>query len=105
MSATEALKNDLLQNLENKIKDKTAVVGVVGHGYVGLPFAVEKAKVGFHVIGIEQNPRRADQVNKGDNYIGDLHDEELRELVGSGLITAVTSFDGIGDMDVIVVCV
>ena len=77
------------------------VVGVVGLGYVGLPFAVEKAKVGFHVVGVEQNPRRADQVNRGENYIGDVIDEELSDLVGKGLIRAVTSFDAVGDMDVI----
>jgi len=45
-----------LLTLSEKIKDRTAIVGVVGLGYVGLPFAVEKAKVGFRVVGIEQNP-------------------------------------------------
>ena len=50
------------QQLLDKITNRTAKVGVVGLGYVGLPFAVEKAKVGFHVTGIEQNPLRADQV-------------------------------------------
>ncbi len=81
------------------------MVGVVGLGYVGLPFAVEKAKVGFRVLGIEQNPRRAEQVNQGDNYIGDVKDEELKQVVSSGHLQAVSSFDCVAEMDVIVICV
>jgi len=96
---------DLLAALKAKIANKTALVGVVGLGYVGLPFAVEKAKVGFHVLGIEQNPRRADQVNAGVNYIGDVHDDELTEVVKNGFVTAETNFGRIAEMDVIVICV
>lgn len=96
---------DLLQTLKAKIADKTALVGVVGLGYVGLPFAVEKAKVGFNVLGIEQNPLRSEKVNRGENYIGDVHDEELTELVQKGLIHSVTNYDSVADMDVIVICV
>lgn len=105
MSQAPSMTTDHFATLKSRIADKTALVGVVGLGYVGLPFAVEKAKVGFHVLGIEQNPRRADQVNAGDNYIGDVHDEELRDLVSQRLITAETSFDRVPEMDVIVICV
>ncbi len=91
--------------LLRKVRDRTAVVGVVGLGYVGLPFAVEKAKVGFRVLGIEQNPARAAQVNAGENYIGDVQDEELRDLVARGLIRADMDFARIPEMDVIVICV
>lgn len=94
-------KTDLLR----KIEDRTAVVGVVGLGYVGLPFAVEKAKAGFRVIGVEQNPIRAEKVNRGENYIGDVKDEELRESVTKGLIHAGTDFQRVPEMDVIVICV
>ncbi|WP_038055487.1 hypothetical protein [Thermus amyloliquefaciens] len=82
----------ILEELKLKIATRQAVVGVVGLGYVGLPFAVEKAKVGFRVIGVEQNPRRAEKVNRGENYIPDVHDEELRELVAQGLLRAETNF-------------
>ncbi|MEW6273919.1 MAG: nucleotide sugar dehydrogenase [Bacillota bacterium] len=88
-----------------KIKSKSAIVGVVGLGYVGLPFAVEKAKIGFRVFGIEQNPTRAEKVNRGENYISDVKDEELRELVRMGKLSAVTHFDRVPEMDVIVICV
>jgi len=97
--------SDIKHSLLKKIEDGTALIGVVGLGYVGLPFAVEKAKVGFSVIGIEQNPLRADKVNRAENYIGDVDDAELEELVRKGLIRAVTGFDEVGKVDVIVVCV
>ncbi|MDB5099888.1 MAG: nucleotide sugar dehydrogenase, partial [Cyanobacteria bacterium RYN_339] len=95
------IKADLLE----KIRAHTAVVGVVGMGYVGLPFAVEKAKVGFPVLGVEQNLRRAEQINRGDNYIPDVNDQELREMVAAGKITAVTDFTRVPEMDVIVIAV
>ena len=54
----------LKQGLIEKIEDRSALIGVVGLGYVGLPFAVEKCKVGFNVVGIEQNPVRKAQIAK-----------------------------------------
>ncbi|WP_243028287.1 nucleotide sugar dehydrogenase [Thermus albus] len=95
----------LAEELKAKIAAREAVVGVVGLGYVGLPFAVEKAKVGFRVIGVEQNPRRAEKVNRGENYIPDVRDEELRDLVARGLIQADTDFHRVPEMDVIVIAV
>lgn len=88
-----------------KISAHTARVGVVGMGYVGLPFAVEKAKVGFSVVGIDQNSDRVAKLNRGENYIIDVHDEELIQVVRKGLFAATDSFNTIGDMDIIVVCV
>jgi len=93
------------EELLRKIADHSAIVGVVGLGYVGLPFAVEKAKVGYRVIGIEQNPVRAEKIKRGENYIKDVKDEELRELVTKGLIRAETDFSRVPEMDVIVICV
>jgi len=96
---------DIKSELIQKIQSRTAIVGVVGLGYVGLPFAVEKAKVGFKVIGIENNPIRAAKVNRGENYIQDVRDEELREVVSKGFLVADTGFDRVPEMDVIVICV
>ncbi|WP_221175991.1 nucleotide sugar dehydrogenase [Brevibacillus fluminis] len=100
-SSSSVHKSELIQ----KILNRTAVVGVVGLGYVGLPFAVEKAKVGFHVIGIEQNPQRADKINRGENYIQDVSSEELAILVEQGYLKAVTDFQQVGQMDAIIICV
>ena len=101
MTTTDAL----LEALKEKISRRTAVVGVVGLGYVGLPFAVEKAKVGFRVLGVEQNPSRVQKVNRGESYIGDVGVEELKEVVAKGLLSAETGFERVPEMDVIVIAV
>ncbi len=102
---SEADVQKRIGDLLSKIQNKTAVVGVVGMGYVGLPFAVEKGKVGFNVIGIEQNPTRAATINRGENYIPDVKDEELRDLVKSGHLRIVCDYREVTQMDVIVICV
>lgn len=101
---TETTQN-LVQDLLHKIEHTTAKVGVVGLGYVGLPFAVEKGKVGFKVLGFDRSSHRVDLVNKGENFIGDVKDEDLRVLVAGGFIQATTDMDGLADMDTIVIAV
>ena len=92
-------------DLQEKIKNHTAIVGVVGLGYVGLPFAVEKAKVGFRVLGIEQNPIRVQKVNRSENYITDVKDEELKQVVENGKLLAFAEFERVPEMDAIAICV
>lgn len=96
---------DVKERLIGKIRDRSACVGVVGLGYVGIPFAVEKAKMGYRVIGIEENQKRVDKVNRGENYIPDVKDEEFKDLVNKGLLKAVTDFSCVPDLDVIVIAV
>lgn len=91
--------------LKQKIENHSALVGVIGLGYVGLPLAVEKGKVGFHVIGFDINEKRVARVNAGDNYIGDVKDAELQELVTQGLLTATTDFSRLQECDVVIICV
>ena len=93
------------EQLMERIANHQATVVVVGLGYVGLPFAVEKAKVGFNVIGVDRNEMRVRAVQAGENYISDVADEELRGLVEAGTLTATTEFDVITEADVIVICV
>ena len=94
-----------LSGLKKRILDRSAVVGVAGIGYVGLPLAVEKAKVGFTVVGYDRNPIRVDQINQGLNYIRDVNDRELAEVVDGGKLSATTDFSGIGRCDVVIICV
>ncbi len=91
--------------LLEKLETRTAKVGVVGLGYVGLPFLVEKANVGFSVVGIDRNPQRAEMVVRGESYIGDVTDEELGEVVGRGLVSTTTSLEAVAELDVVVICV
>jgi len=93
------------KNLLDAIGSRDAIVGVIGLGYVGLPFAVEKGKAGFKVIGFDRNAIRVADVNGGRNYIGDVDDEDLKTLVHSGKIQATTDLGRLTEVDVVVVCV
>lgn len=95
------MKKELLRKIENK----EIVVGVVGLGYVGLPLAVEKAKAGFKTIGFDVQEEKVNLVNQGVNYIGDVVDSELKELVDNGMLSATTDFSFIKDVDFIAICV
>lgn len=91
--------------LKDKLINKTAIVGVIGLGYVGLPLAVEKAKAGFTVIGFDIQKERVDKVNRGENYIGDVVSEDLEKLVKDGKLSATVDYDMIKQCDVVTVCV
>lgn len=92
-------------NLKEKLLDKTATLGVVGLGYVGLPLAVEKAKAGFKTIGFDVQESKVEMVNTGNNYIGDVVNEDLQEIVESGLLSATTNFAQVANADCVCICV
>lgn len=93
------------ENLLNKIEKKEITVGVVGLGYVGLPLAVEKAKAGFKTIGFDVQDEKVKMVNEGHNYIGDVVDNDLKEIVKKGMLKATSDFSFIKDVDFIAICV
>lgn len=93
------------QEMLEKIAGRTLVCGVVGLGYVGLPLAVDKAKHGFRTIGFDVQPQKVDMVNRGENYIGDVVDADLRELVSSGVLRATTDFAQVCEVDFVAICV
>lgn len=93
------------QTLINKIENKEAVIGVVGLGYVGLPLAVEKAKAGYKVIGFDVQAARVEQVNMGINYIGDVVDQDLADMIKDGRLEATTDYARIQDVDAVAICV
>ena len=92
-------------NLINKIQSRSAQIGVIGLGYVGLPLAVEKAKAGFTVLGFDIQTDKVDKVNRGENYIGDVVPEELTNLVSEGKLSATADFSRIAECDVVAICV
>jgi nucleotide sugar dehydrogenase len=94
-----------LDELLARIAAREAVVGVVGLGYVGLPFAMEKTKVGFHVVGFDRMLERVDAVNAGSSYIQDVPTTEVAAAVDAGLLEATDDFSRLGEVDVIVVAV
>lgn len=95
------MKDQLLK----KIKNKEIIVGVVGLGYVGLPLAVEKAKAGFKTIGFDVQKAKVDLVNSGTNYIGDVVDDDLKQIVEKGMLRATSDFSFVKDVDFIAICV
>ena len=93
------------QQILKKIENKDLTVGVVGLGYVGLPLAVEKAKAGFKTIGFDVQAEKVNLVNEGHNYIGDVVDSDLKNLVEKGMLSATTDFSFVKDVDFIAICV
>jgi UDP-N-acetyl-D-glucosamine dehydrogenase len=91
--------------LEEKIRSRQAKVGIAGLGYVGLPLAVEFAKAGFDVTGIDLSDSKVGRINAGESYVGDIPSAALGALVKSGKIKATTDFSAIRDLDTINICV
>ncbi|QCR31980.1 nucleotide sugar dehydrogenase [Lysinibacillus sp. SGAir0095] len=91
--------------LKEKILSKNATLGVIGLGYVGLPLAVEKAKAGYKTIGFDIQEERVGMVNEGINYIGDVVNEDLREIVDANLLLATTDFAQVATADCVCICV
>lgn len=93
------------QELLTKIQQRTAKVGIIGLGYVGLPLAVEAASAGYPILGVENNPDRCRQINEGKNYIKDVHDSKFAKLVSEQRIKANVGFDPLQQCDIVVICV
>ena len=91
--------------LETKIANKTARVSVIGLGYVGLPLAIEFARAGFPVTGIDIDGRKVDSLSKGVSYIPDVKSEDVKHLVGNSQFTATGDYDALKNVDVIFICV
>ena len=91
--------------LEAKLKNRTAKIGVVGLGYVGLPLAIEFAKKGFETVGIDLDKTKIASLQKGKNYIQDIPDAFVIEAVNNGTFRAQSDYANVADLDVIYICV
>ncbi|WP_414050002.1 nucleotide sugar dehydrogenase [Macrococcus animalis] len=104
-SSLNQINNSNANNLIEKFTNKTATIGVLGLGYVGLPLAVEKAKAGYKVIGFDVQDEKVDKVNAGENYIGDVLPEDLAKLVSNKQFSATTDFTKLSEVDAVAICV
>jgi UDP-N-acetyl-D-glucosamine dehydrogenase len=96
---------DARSELIEKAGNRSALFGVIGLGYVGLPLAAELAAAGYKVLGFDLSERVVAGVNDGRSHVQDVATERLSELVAAGLIEATTSMERLGEVDVISICV
>jgi len=105
MYAISKKRYTLQSDLHSHIKSKSAHVGVIGLGYVGLPLAVEFAKAGFSVTGIDIDSHRVEKLNTGITPIADVDSTEFHSLVASGAFQATDDFSVVRELDALSICV
>lgn len=88
-----------------RINNKSARIGVIGLGYVGLPLAVGLAKCGYAVVGIDVSPNKVKSLNEGTSYIPDVPSADVQPLIKAQLLTATTDYEALREIDVIFICV
>ena len=102
---TAVQSTGIFAELKNKIETKTARVGIVGLGYVGLPLAVEFANAGFSVTGIDVLQPKVDGLNRGESHVQDVPDSEVAKLIAAKRFSATTDFSVVRELDTINICV
>src|SRR6187549_3019703 len=105
MSVTSSSLSATAEALREKIASRTARVGVVGLGYVGLPLAVELARAGFRTTGIDLDRRKVDTINRGESYIQDVPTTDVAEFHAAKRLTATTDASVISTLDTVNICV
>ena len=95
----------LVQNLQRRIQRAQISAGVIGLGYVGLPLAVEFARAGYTVVGLDVDERKVAAINAGKSHIPDVSDSDVASLVKSGRLRASTDDSTIARLDTVNICV
>ena len=94
-----------MEQFLKKIEDRAACVAVIGLGYVGLPLAVEFAKAGFRVIGIDVDAVRVGRLKRGDSYVKDVPSEDIQKIIADGRFVATTALSFLAEADACCICV
>jgi UDP-N-acetyl-D-glucosamine dehydrogenase len=102
---TAVQSTGIFAELKNKIEAKTARVGIVGLGYVGLPLAMEFARAGFSVTGIDVQDAKVEGLNRGESHVQDVPSSEVARFLGAKRFTATTDFSVVRELDTINICV
>jgi len=98
-------ETEMINQLKSKITNKSANIGIIGLGYVGLPLGVEFAKAGFSVTGFDNDAKKVSGVNEGNSYILDVSSKDVSDLVSSEKLSATAEKSLLNKMDVIIICV
>jgi len=91
--------------LVQKFVNRRATVGVVGLGYVGLPLAIVLAEAGYRVLGLDRDPQKVEQINRGESYVMDVPSAAVGALVRSGKLSATSSYADLAKADGVSICV
>jgi UDP-N-acetyl-D-glucosamine dehydrogenase len=97
--------SSLKENLLRRLADRTAVMGIVGLGYVGLPLAVEFARAGLRVVGVDVDERKVEALSRGESYIQDVPGPVVAELTARGRLSATTQYAALDQVDAVSICV
>ncbi|NLG40299.1 MAG: UDP-N-acetyl-D-glucosamine dehydrogenase, partial [Chloroflexi bacterium] len=95
------VKEDLIQDIQKK----RANISVLGLGYVGLPLAITFANAGFNVTGIDPDEEKVEMINRGESYISDITNAQLRKHIDSGRLRATTDYSVLAEIDAVSICV
>lgn len=104
MNIESTIKNGFKDHLIHKLEDRSARIGIIGLGYVGLPLAIRYAQVGYTVTGFDIDPLKAEKIAAGETYFKHIPDQQVREAVNNGF-SATIDFSHVGEMDALIICV
>lgn len=99
------MENEIVAKLALRIENKSAKVGVIGMGYVGLPLSILFAEAGFELTGFDLDPKKAEAIRAGETYIRHISADSIAAVVTSGKLQATTDFRDLAEMDAIIICV
>ena len=105
VATLDSARRVLKQTVLTMINDRTAVVGLIGLGYVGLPLAVEAGKAGLKVIGVDVEPRKVHAIKEGWSYIPDVKSEDVAALRAAGKLEATLDYAALQFADAVSICV